>query len=507
MDLRDPNNLVFRDTNWNWQKGQSWAIIGPNGSGKSGLARAVSRPIAIEKGEIRYYWKNEDDPKTWKSFPEKGDIAWVSPAVQKQALDRCAGYHQARWQSFEGEDAPRAAGFLVPQDSKINADALKKNPIIKILGISYLLERKLHLLSHGEGRKVIMARALLSKPKLLVLDDPFGGLDPNSRKAFAEIIREILSAGSPHILLVVSREDELPEGISHLLYVDRYRVVLQGPREEVLSKLKSMRVLSVQKPIEGAIRDFSGLKTLYPTYKAGGPVIEMNKINIKYQSAAILKDIDWQVNQGERWLVSGPNGAGKSTLLSLVLADNPQAYANKIKLFGKDYGSGDSIWDIKRRIGWVSPELHEYYSAGHTCVQVVESGFFDSIGLYRRPSFAQQETAVAWMKIAGIEDRKDKPFAALSLSEQRVALLCRALVKGPPLLILDEPCQSLDAERREFVLELLDKLCAQTAVTLLFVTHYQNEIPNCIDHVLRLEGGRKLKVILRAKIEKNYSDR
>lgn len=173
----------------------------------------------------------------------------------------------------------------------------------------------------------------------------------------------------------------------------------------------------------------------------------MEHVSIKYGSRTILKELDWEVKNGEKWALFGPNGAGKSTLLSLIYADNPQSYANTLYLFDRKRGSGESIWDIKKRIGYVSPEMHLFYMENVPVLNIVGSGFFDSIGLFRKCTEQQQQVALAWMRVFGIEGLKERSFLTLSSGEQRLALLARAFVKDPDLIILDEPLHGLDGEQ------------------------------------------------------------
>ena len=216
----------------------------------------------------------------------------------------------------------------------------------------------------------------------------------------------------------------------------------------------------------------------------------MEGVNVAYGRVHILNDINWTVRQGERWALLGPNGAGKTTLLSLILGDNPQAYANKITLFGRRRGSGESIWEVKRQIGWVAPELHLYYPRGLSCLDVVCSGFFDSVGLHRRPSPEQCEAAGRWMEHLGIPHLTAASFASLSEGQQRLVLMARAVVKEPALLVLDEPCQGLDAEHRDRVLQTVDAIGTRLDSSLIYVTHDPRALPASISHLLRLDGGR-----------------
>jgi molybdate transport system ATP-binding protein len=215
----------------------------------------------------------------------------------------------------------------------------------------------------------------------------------------------------------------------------------------------------------------------------------MEYVNICYGEKIILQDINWEVKRTECWSVSGPNGAGKSTLLSLVTADNPQAYANKIILFDKQRGSGESIWDIKRRIGFVSPELHLYFEQSASCFEVIASGLFDTIGLFRRLSEEQEQKVLLWINLLQLESFQNRPIYQLSTGQQRMALLARALVKNPPLLILDEPCQGLDDAQTTYFRQLINELCRAFATTLIYVSHYNKDIPECISHFMQLRNG------------------
>jgi molybdate transport system ATP-binding protein len=219
-------------------------------------------------------------------------------------------------------------------------------------------------------------------------------------------------------------------------------------------------------------------------------LIGMERVTVRYGGVEALRDVSWTVRPGERWLLTGPNGAGKSTLLSLALGDNPQAYANRVRFLGVQRGAGMSIWEVKRRIGWVAPELQTTYPAETPVRAVVRSGFFDSAGLYRRVTPEQAALAETWLRAFEIETLAGRPMRALSSGQQRLALLARALVKHPPLLVLDEPLQGLDAPHRRRILALLDRLCALAPLALVFVTHEAGDAPAAITHRLRLEGGR-----------------
>ena len=197
------------------------------------------------------------------------------------------------------------------------------------------------------------------------------------------------------------------------------------------------------------------------------------------------KDLNWTIKRGEKWALLGVNGSGKSTLLSLICGDNPQAYANDITLFDRKRGSGESIWDIKKRIGYISPEMHLYYLKNVKCIDVVGSGFFDTIGLYKKCNAEQEAIALDWMKTLGIEHIKDISFLNISSGEQRLVLLARVFVKNPDLLILDEPLHGLDVVNKQRVKKLIEDFCDKDK-SLIYVTHYENEIPGIVDKRLVL---------------------
>jgi molybdate transport system ATP-binding protein len=216
--------------------------------------------------------------------------------------------------------------------------------------------------------------------------------------------------------------------------------------------------------------------------------IGMKAVNIQYGQTTIIQRLDWQVRKGEAWALSGPNGAGKSTLLSLVTADNPQAYAQNLVLFDRKRGSGESIWDIKRRIGYVSPELHLYFKEGGDVFSVVASGLFDTLGLFKKLSDRQAEQVDGCLEVLGLSQIRDRNFQQISSGEQRMVLLARALVKNPPLLILDEPCQGLDVRQIQLIKELINFLINRGETTLVYVSHYASDIPSSVQKELALKA-------------------
>lgn len=461
---------ILPNTSWNLHADQNWAIIGPNGSGKSSLCRVILGELPVCQGRLRkapaLYLQNA--------------IAYVSFGIQQKLLLK-----------EDREDAARAYRGTVHEMTTIRELLLSVQcetlqgsdfeKIVRQLQIQPLLDRGLRALSNGEMRRVMLARGLLKAPRLLILDEPFDGLDAPSRLALAEII-DSLMAGGLKVLLVTHRLEEITANITHVLCLKDCKVFAQGNKSQMLASDSIQRLYEVSswKP-----EHKPPLKE--PAPPTAEPLIEMRNVRVKYGEKIVLNQLNWTVKRGENWAIVGPNGAGKSTLLRLISADNLQAYANEIYLFGKKRGTGESIWEIKKKIGLVSAEFQLRYHSAISARQVILSGFFDSIGLYQRGSDDQQSKVEEWIEVLGLEEQAQSPFNLLSQGQQRVVLLARAMVKSPRLLILDEPCQGLDAAYRKRVLELVDFIGQHTDSQLLYVTHHLEEQPACIHHVLRFE--------------------
>ena len=358
-----------------------------------------------------------------------------------------------------------------------------KKTLYDLFDIETMLDKHIILLSSGELRKFQLTKTLLSNPRVLIMDNPFIGLDAKTRDQLHALLCELIRMTCLQVILVLSKTDDIPSLITHVIPVENrmcgdkitLKAYLAGCKpvpERVLSKEKEERILAL--PYGDGF---------YHT----DHVVDLNKVSIRYGERTILKDLDWSVKCGEKWALSGDNGSGKSTLLSLVCADNPQSYACDITLFGRKRGSGESIWEIKKHIGYVSPEMHRAYLKNLPAIDIVASGLHDSVGLYKRPRPEQMETCEWWMDIFGIADLKERSFLQLSSGEQRLVLLARAFVKDPELLILDEPLHGLDLINRRLVKDIIETFCRRRDKTMIMVTHYKDELPMCITGSLHLK--------------------
>lgn len=463
-------NLLLDNITLTMGHDEQWAITGPSGSGKSTLAKAIAGKI-FHRGIIRFV--------TLEEQIEQPKILLIEQ--QHQFTNRSnvqQFYYQQRFNSSDAEDS------LTVAEQFDNTDQKQNEYWINFFNLTPIINKPLIQLSNGENKRLQLAKAMTQSPSLLILDNPFVGLDKEGRTTLKEGLNKIVQAGTK-ILLFAATED-LPSCITHVAQINKGKIVFSvpknnQPKQDELPETDAM-VLS---PF--------ALKKIYATSNLTFKhAVEMRNVNIAYNGKEILSRFNWEVKKGERWCVTGPNGAGKSTLLSLISADNPQAYANDIFLFDRKRGTGESIWDIKKNIGYVSPELHLFFDMGITSQEAVASGLFDTIGLFRKPGTTETSTVLAWMDIIGISSIKEKRLNQLSLGEQRLVMLTRALVKSPPLLILDEPCQGLDSQQTARFKNTIDLICGSTSTTLIYVSHYTQDVPSSITHHLQLKAGKKV---------------
>lgn len=424
--------------------GKVTVIAGRNGSGKTLYIEQLRRQLASDR--VRYiaftdsYGVNVDGQYYLQLRWNQHDIDHETPTV--------------------GELLQRAY-LLAGEDTEERRQMQQQ--LYSLFHMDDFLDKYIITLSSGELRKFQLTKTLFANPSLLIMDNPFIGLDAETRDQLKELLQKLAEEREMEIMLVIAKTDDIPafankvketsplEPIpAHVLPPSSYEAILSLPYHD---------------------NDYDCQR-----------VVDMKKVSIRYGERTILKDVDWTIMNGERWALSGQNGSGKSTLLSLICADNPQSYACDITLFDRPRGSGESIWDIKRHIGYVSPEMHRSYKRNLPAIRIVASGLMDSIGLYAVPNAEDYEKCRWWLDIFGIGELADRPFLQLSSGEQRLVLLARAFVKDPQLLILDEPLHGLDLWNRRLAKDVIETFCQRRNKTMIMVTHYQTELPNNITH-------------------------
>ena len=576
---------LLEGVSWRMEEGEAWIVLGANGSGKDDFLSAVA-------GEARFVPRGEG---FFKSQAE-GSVEIVS-------LERAAALIEQENREDEsafkgGRDEGRTGRRFIFEalsssvarrgfrESLAEAgERLESLSEVKLCGVESVLDRGLKFMSTGEVRRVLLCRALLSGARLLVLSDPFAGLDSHSRAILFNFVKTLalkqtgksdLKAAAAdenfsgtaatdsqeariqtadesrtrsaadaaentqaRILLGAERYVEVPDSITHVLEFGRKKITFCGRRsdyerllakrakeresyfdaeqadflrklslaQEETSRLQSRLSDSPKSGSEKQVGNLNAEDAVGTDAVARGkeeiPLVQMRGVNVGWDGRLVLRDLSWTVLAGEHWLIRGPNGSGKTTLLELITGDNHQVFCNDVRLFGKKRGSGESIWDVKARLGIVSYRMHvEYRMLGGTDLEsVVISGLRDSIGLYGRKSDAEMSAADKWLTLAGFAGRKQERFGALSYGEQRAILIIRAAVKCPRLLILDEPCHALDDSYRAKILSLLETIAETGTTTLLHVTHDPAETLACERHILELrpDGNPMYRIMTRGR--------
>ena len=458
----------LNNIDWTIEPSQHWVITGTNGSGKSALAAVLAGVGEIESGQlsglpsrvglVSFEAQAELIAKELKKDDaDIMDVIAIGTPVQEMIFENCA-------------------------DPELAAELVEK------FGLSHLLDRAFRKLSTGETRKVMLIRALSSKPDLLILDEPFDGLDADTLAMLQQHLASIID--TTPMVMALNRFDEMPSFITHVAYLEKDghdggTLAFKVDRNDEsafaeLYQLLHLKTTDLQVPETDPA---SKLPALDPQQ----PLVKLTDATIKYGDTVIVDKLNWTIESGKHWQLSGPNGSGKTGVLSLITGDHPQCYVNDIFVFGFQRGNGESIWQIKQFIGYVSTALQWEYRVSVSCKNVIISGFYDSIGMYTKSTDNQKKIADEWLALLGMSDRADQPFNKLSYGDQRLLLIARAMVKHPPLLILDEPCLGLDDMNRQLVLALIEKICAGKETTVLYVNHHAEDQIAGIEHYLALE--------------------
>lgn len=491
VSVKKYDSIVLSDVTLNIQPGEHWAITGPNGAGKSILLDIIAGKWPVWEGKVYYAWD--------KSTRETVEMVSNDYSFNR-IVNAGAEYYQQRFHAYEAERAPTLRAVLTDQlkpvgtvddksvdlvPSRVTPENLER--ITTLLSLTHLLDHPFVTLSNGETRRMLLAKSLLKNPKVLLLDNAFSGLDVHSR----EVLRNALTslAGSGVIIIMATPPTEIPPCITHVAELDAGRLIRTTTAENFHKPEIDSGKWPQPNPVN--IQHFGE-----PAFKNFKVTLELRNIHVKYGTEQILSEINWKIKKGEKWALSGANGSGKSTLLSIITADNPQRFANDYDLFDQKRGGiGASIWDIKEKIGHVSPELHLYFPRNTTVFKTIASGFFDATGVYFKKLNDLQVSRVDEVaSLLHVHELLEKDFSQLSKGQQRMVLLARALVKNPPLLILDEPCQGLDFEAIEYFKSVVNAICASAERTLIYVSHYPNEIPSCVTNFLQLEKGKVVEV-------------
>jgi len=509
--MAEPINLEIK-------RGEQIAIVGDNAAGKSRLVEVLTGHYPLLMNEVHYDFSPSESPLV------SDNLKYISFRDSYGEQDGTY-YYQQRWNQHDiPDDSPTVGESLkiYSEELRVKSEESESHPspfgnfYSSLFTLHSSLSKRIISLSSGELRRFRIAKALATCPRLLIIDNPFIGLDAQARKDFRDLLDKLTRETQLLVILVLSKRDDIPDFITHVLPVEGLRLLPKMTLAEYRQQYAAMPRPKLSDDIKDwianlPVRDLNE-SDFYPS--DGGEILRFRDVSISYGGRTILQPLNWTVHEGERWALSGPNGSGKSTLLSLVCADNPQAYACNIELFGHRRGTGESIWQIKKHIGYVSPEMHRAYLKDIPAINVVASGLRDTIGLWNlsnsllneRPSKSPLKgdlqgqdslplregrggssgLLLDWMRVFGVDGVADRSFLQLSSGEQRLCLLARAFVKDPELLILDEPLHGLDDTNRQLVRQIIKQFCERPHKTLVMVTHYEEELPDGITNRLVL---------------------
>ena len=460
LTVQFEQHFQLQDINWCITPNQHWAVCGGNGSGKSALGAVFMREGEVISGEL-------------DGLPQC--IAIVSFEAQAELIEAERKKDDADILDVISEGTP--VQELLDENCQ---NVVLQRELIEAFNFAPLLNQGFRKLSSGESRKLMIIRALTQDVDLLVMDEPFEGLDAASCAYMQELLHRL--SESTQTIFILNRFDEIPSFITHIAYMEDGWLTHEVSRsdDEALSGLRQLLHL---KTTDLKIPD-ADVDHRAPVLDSVNPLVRIQDGRVAYGDIVIFENLDWTIERGQHWQVTGPNGSGKTCLLNLITGDHPQCYVNDIYVFGMQRGNGESIWDIKQHLGYVSSALQWEYNVSVSVKNAIVSGFFDSIGIYQKYSDQQSKIVDQWLELLGMQERANQPFSQLSFGDQRLVLIARAMVKHPPLLILDEPCLGLDDLNRQLVLALIEIICRGSETTVLYVNHRsEDSIPGIQNHL------------------------
>ncbi|HBC3521780.1 TPA: molybdate ABC transporter ATP-binding protein ModF [Vibrio alginolyticus] len=441
---RNTTHLFIDD--WKINTQQSWGIFSADGDIGSLLGDLICDEMSPNSGEIELNGLS---------------VAQVSLSEQQRLLEDDTDF-------LDRIDQGSTVYSLILEQSQ---DTNLTEQLVNDLDLSHLRDSGFRVLSTGETRRVMLARALATQPDLVLLDNPFTGLDIAHRAALARYLHSL--SQNVQLLITFSRESDMPEWINSIALfsagkLDSTMDKSSWDNHPIIGQIKSQSEQQSEEMM-------SLIRQHQHSTPFNNPIFELKNGAVEYTDKKIFTGLNWRIDKGQHWQVKGPNGCGKSTLLGLIFGDHPQCYSNDIDIFGKKRGTGETIWEIKQHIGMVSSALHLQYRVNCSALEVILSGFYDSIGLYNQPTRKEMNIANEWLDILHMSQYKKTSFKQLEYGQQRLLLIARAIVKQPTLLILDEPYQGLDFLGRRLVKNTLELIARENLSQLLYVSHYQED--------------------------------
>ncbi|MDZ4708928.1 MAG: ATP-binding cassette domain-containing protein [Saprospiraceae bacterium] len=447
--------LIFAGFTWKLNPGEQWLVTGDSGSGKTSFFEALNGKYRLAEGHFKF--KGQSGQEAINLWRFKTAAVYFKNTVMNTATN----YYQQRYNSQDADDTLTVRRFIFG-DSMVDEGAY--HSILEAFHTSIPLDKELIKLSNGENRKILIARALLSKPEILILDNPYTGLDKSSRNDLNTLIDQLIKSGL--IVLLSSKQTLVPSCFTQVLMLENRKIKYAGPVADFPVSTPPISMVSFPVSFENPVQNDFDI------------AVQLNQVTVRYEEKILLDRLNLTIRRGEKWAIQGPNGAGKTLVASLIYADHPQSYVNDIVLFDQRRGKGESIWMIKEKTGFLSPEFHFYFDENQTAFEVALSGLKDNPYRPGTITGATKDLARSLFEFYKIEHLSDLPMYALSSGFQRLVLFIRVIVKNPPFLLLDEPFHNFDQETIQRSKHLLDEFCKER--TMVFITHDEKEIPSCV---------------------------
>jgi len=471
IDLDRGDRAVLRDVNWRIQPGQRWLLIGGNGAGKTQLLKLLAGsvwPKPTGKELRRYRWRGENF-----DMP-----AGVSDEIAYVGAERQDRYEHYEWnfraREVVGTGVQRTD---IPMRELTPVEDKHVGALFQRLGIAALADRRFLTLSYGERRLVLIARALASRPKLLLLDEVANGLDSRNHARFLAWLNGTVRSSMPWVFATHRRED-VPASMTHLLELEQGVVKQSG-------RMRADRVRELLQQDASAFHSRHASTKKKPRKRR--IVVAMRNADVHLDEAHILTDINLEVRAGDCWVVHGPNGSGKSTLLRTIYGDHAVASGGSIVRAG--IVPGVALEKFKLRTAYVAPHLQTWHKPAMPVMEVVASGRYASIGLNDTITAADRKHAERALRRFGMYSMRGRTLAEMSYGQARRILFARAWAREPTLALLDEPFAGLDRTTRADLTRRLNDWLAEGG-SCVIATHHREEWPAHTTHVLEVNDGR-----------------
>ena len=486
--LTRSGRVLLQAVHWHIRPGERWLVIGASGAGKTQLLKLVAGdvwPDVARASPRRYLLDGE-----WHEQPAdvRDEIAWLGPERQDR-YERYGWNHPAL--AVVGTGLHRTD---IQLDRLTPAERKRCLSLLRLTGSAKLARRSFLTLSYGERRLVLLARALAWRAPLLLLDEVATGLDVANRERLYRVLqsRRFKQCGW---ICSAHRDEDVPPGADHLLWLDAGRVRYAG----VLAPRRLKQALAASRE-PSVTRRAAGGTALRPSRRPARsgsasarkaqPLFTLQHANVWLDEKRVLCDIDLTIRRGECWMIHGGNGAGKSTLLRTLYGEHSVASDGRIQRAG--VVPGVPLDAFRARTGLIAPHLQTDYPRYHTVLDTVVSGLHASLGLNFRATPTEQRKARAALRSVDMEDFADRSLGEMSYGQVRRILFARAIVTRPQVLLLDEPFTGLSPDIRAQLATWVEARI-DAGVTVVMATHYRGEWPRQASHELHLRRGRILR--------------